>query len=397
MKRAIGAAIAVVGIIVVVVAARSSTAAIPSAVVHRQTVVRHVTAEGTIEAQQATPVTAPSDAQQAMKVGWIAEDQTVVHKGDVLVRFDPTEFDNALRTGTIAQQKTANRVLKNNTDRSAGARNLERDALQAEHELQLAQDNQIDDPGIFSRYQRVESDIDKTLAQQKRDYSRSVRTIRDHVAGADAALIAIEGRQADLIVSQAQSALSALTVTAPHDGVLVLKRDWRGDLPTVGTTVWRGTPLGDIPNPGGMKAVVFVLEADAGGIAIGDRATVTLESAPRRPVAGTVSQMSKVAKPRFREVPVQYFEVTLKLAPAADLAMKPGARARATITMAAQKDVIAVPRQAVFASGGEQVVYARRDGRFVPVPVALGASTAGRIVVTGGLHDGDEIALRDPR
>jgi len=398
MKRAlvIGVPIALV-IVCVVVAARSSTAAIPTVVVHRQTVVRHVTAEGTVEAEQATAITAPMEAREALKIGWLADDQIFVHKGDVIVRFDPTDFESALRTGTMGQQKASNRATKNEVDRSAGAHNLERDAQQAQHELELAQELHLDDAGIYSRYQRVETEIDRTFAQQKRDYSRSVRSIKDNVAGADAALIGIEKRKADFSVDQAQRALNALVVTAPHDGVLVLKRDWRGDLPAVGSTVWSGTPIADMPKPGGMKAVVFVLEADAGGVTMGDRATVTIESAPGHPVPATVSQMSKVAKPRFREVPVQYFEVMLKLAPPAGLTLKPGARAKATITLAAQKDVIAVPRQSVFANAGEQVVYVRRNGRFVPQRVTLGTSTAGRIVVMNGLKDGDEIALRDPR
>lgn len=332
-----------------------------------------------------------------MKIGWIADDQTFVHKGDVVIRFDPTDFETSLLRGTTAQEKASNKATRNEVDRSAGSHNLDRDAAQAQRELELAQQRRLEDADIYSRYQRVETEIDRTFAQQKRDYSRAVRSIKDNVAGADAALIGIERRKADFDVDQAKRALNALVVTAPHDGVIVLKRDWRGDLPTAGSTCWPGMPLGDMPKPGGMKAVLFVLEADAGGITNGDPAIVTVESAPGKPVSATVAQMSKVAKPRFREVPVQYFEVTLKLAQANGITLKPGARARATITLAAQKDVIAVPRQAVFASGGEQVVYVRRGGRFVAQPVTLGSSTAGRIIVTNGLKDGDELALRDPR
>lgn len=398
MKRAILIAVAAAALILsVVVAARSSTASTPSVVVHKQTVIRHVTAEGTVEAEQATPITAPMEGHQPMKIGWVADDQTFVHKGDVVIRFDPTDFETSLLRGTTAQEKASNKATRNEVDRSAGSHNLDRDAAQAQRELELAQQMRLEDADIYSRYQRVETEIDRTFAQQKRDYSRAVRSIKDNVAGADAALIGIERRKADFDVDQAKRALNALVVTAPHDGVIVLKRDWRGDLPTAGSTCWPGMPLGDMPKPGGMKAVLFVLEADAGGITNGDPAIVTVESAPGKPVSATVAQMSKVAKPRFREVPVQYFEVTLKLAQANGITLKPGARARATITLAAQKDVIAVPRQAVFASGGEQVVYVRRGGRFVAQPVTLGSSTAGRIIVTSGLKDGDELALRDPR
>ncbi|HJW95981.1 MAG TPA: HlyD family efflux transporter periplasmic adaptor subunit [Thermoanaerobaculia bacterium] len=397
-RRAWIAVVPVVALLAsVVIAARSSPASIPTVVVHKQDVVRHVTAEGTVEAEQATAITAPNDAQQPMKIGWIADDQIFVHQGDVLVRFDPTDFETALLNGSIAQQKASNRATRNDVDRTAGAHNLERDALQAEHELEVAQAIHLEDADIYSRYQRVESDIDKTFAQQKRDYSRSVRTIKDNVAGADAALIGIDKRKADFSVAQAQRALNALVVTAPHDGVLVLKRDWRGDLPAAGSTVWPGTPIADMPKTGAMKAVVFVLEADAGGVTKDDRATVTIESAPGTPIPAVVSSMSKVAKPRFRDVPVQYFEVQLKLQPGRGITLKPGARARATVTLAAQNDVIAVPRQTVFANAGEQVVFVRRNGRFVPQRVTLGTSTAGRIIVNNGLKDGDEIALRDPR
>ena len=54
---------------------------------------RRVTAEGTLKAVKATPVTAPVDAPQALKVAWIAEDGTLLKKDDVIVRFDPTDFE----------------------------------------------------------------------------------------------------------------------------------------------------------------------------------------------------------------------------------------------------------------------------------------------------------------
>ena len=397
MKRISMVVAAIIIVIVGVgIAARSSTA-VPTFIVHREDLIRHVTADGTIEAEQSTPITAPIEARQPMKIGWIADDQTFVRKGDPIVRFDPTTFEAAVHNGTVAQEKATNRAAKNDADRSADARNLEGDARQAEHELQMAQSIELDDANIYSRYQRIESDIDRTYVTQKRDYSRSVRDIRDHVAGADASLIAIDRRKADLSVNEAQRALSSLIVAAPHDGVIVLRRDWRGDLPAVGSTVWSGTPLASIPKPGGMKAIVFVLEADAGGIAVGDQASITVESSPDRRLSARVMQMSRVAKPRFRDVPVQYFEVTLKITPQAGLTLKPGGSARATITLGAQKNVLAIPRQAIFNSGGQQVVYVRRRDRFLPVGVTPGSSTAGRVVVTGSLKEGDRIAMKDPR
>src|SRR5204862_4178147 len=116
-----------------------------------------------------------------------------------------------------------------------------------------------------------------------------------------------------LRITNAQKGLSALEVRAPYDGILVLQRDWRGEVPRVGSNVWRGMVLGEIPDLTAMKAEVFVLEADAAGLAAGKKATVRIESAPGVIYPGTITQVDKLARPRTRGVPVQYFGVTVTL------------------------------------------------------------------------------------
>ncbi len=60
-----------------------------------------------------------------------------------------------------------------------------------------------------------------------------------------------------------------------------------------------------------MEAEVFVLEADAGGLAVGQPAEVVIvEARPERDVHRRRSTTSTtLAKPRIRGVPVQYFGV----------------------------------------------------------------------------------------
>src|SRR5262249_23205456 len=76
--------------------------------------------------------------------------------------------------------------------------------------------------------------------------------------------------------------------------------------------------------------------------------------------------------------------------------MKPGQRVLATLDLGDEKDVITVPRQAVFEKDGKKVVYRKRGKSFSPVPVTLGASAVGRVVVTSGLETGDVIAMAAP-
>ncbi|HEX6178739.1 MAG TPA: HlyD family efflux transporter periplasmic adaptor subunit, partial [Thermoanaerobaculia bacterium] len=152
----------------------------------------------------------------------------------------------------------------------------------------------------------------------------------------------------------------------------------------------------EIPELNEMKAEVFVLEADAAGLAADQKATVWLESDPGVKYAGKVSSLDKLARPRMRGVPVQYFGVTVSLDRTDTKKMKPGARVRAVLEVENLESAFAIPRQAMFEKDGKKIVYRRRNGSFEPVEVTISSSSAGRVVVTKGLEKGDELALQDP-
>jgi multidrug efflux pump subunit AcrA (membrane-fusion protein) len=167
-------------------------------------------------------------------------------------------------------------------------------------------------------------------------------------------------------------------------------------MPGVGDTMFRGQPIGEIPALNEMKAEVYVLEADAAGLALEQKATVSLEADTRKKFGGKISRVDKVARPRIPRQPVQYFGVTVDLDKTDPTLMKPGARVRAVLEIENQKEAFAIPRQALFEREGKKLVYRKRGEAFEPVEVTIGSSSAGRVVVTKGLAKGDEIALEDP-
>lgn len=392
---AITAAIFAVGALVVM-AARSTGTNIPTYTVTAGMFDRRATAEGYFEAEKATPVVAPMQARGPLKIAWLAEDQTLVKQGDVLVRFDPTDFEMTLESGTNERQKSVNNITKLEVETGATTRNLARDSRQAQAELESARTFSARDEEIYSRYQVIESGIEEELAGEKREYAERVQQIRAELARADRDLEQIQQRKADMKISQAQSGLSALVATAPHDGLIVFKRDWRGELPRVGGNVWSGSPLGEIPLMTKMRAQLFVLEADAGDIAAGQKAIVRADSNPTVQFNGTVEQIDKIAKPRTRGVPVQYFGVRLTLDKYEPALMKPGARLRATIQLARNQNAITIPRQALFEKGGAKLVYVKNGDAFMPRPVAIGVFSAGKVLIASGLKAGEVIALEDP-
>lgn len=373
----------------------STGASVPVATVVRAPFARRITAEGNLVAAKATPLTAPGN-DLTLKIAWLLDDGSPVKKGDVVVRFDSTQMEKNLEAGRAERGSADARTVKSAAESDAAIRNLDRDGRQARLELETARTFQRKDPEIFSRHAIIEADVDVDVAGSRERNASAAKEKREKLSKADQEILKIDRRKADAKVARAEAELKALEIVAPHDGFVVFRRDWRGDLPSVGQMLWSGWKLAEIPDVSSLAAEVWVLEADAGGLAPGKSARVVVESDPGQAWPGKIERIDGVPKPRIKGVPVQYYGVTVALERSDPSRMKPGQRVRAALALDERADALAIPRSAVYGRDGKKVVWRRRGSRFEPVEVTLGPAALGTVVVEKGLEPGDVIALRDP-
>ncbi|MGH1341691.1 MAG: efflux RND transporter periplasmic adaptor subunit [Nannocystales bacterium] len=359
------------------------------------TFVRRVRAEGLLAAVEATSVTAPQDSKRPMKIAWVAEDGLTVKEGDLVVEFDASEMERTLADSQDDVSASSKRMKKEGV--SARANEAKRDVTAAlsDSEAAVAREFETDDAEILSRNEIVESSIDVELAEAKARHARRVKDIERAVSSKQIDLLSIQKNLSSREVQRAEEGLAKLQVKAPHDGILVLKRNWRGDPIRVGDTVWRGQKLAELPHVAALEAKVHVLEADAGNLVAGLPAEVVIDAHPSQAYEATLQKMDTLAQPKHHEVPVHYFGVTLELAKTDPETMRIGQRIQATI-LVEEPEALVVPRQAIFDEDGKSIVYKRGVGGFDATVVELGSASAGRVVITSGIEAGDQVALRDP-
>lgn len=355
-----------------------------------------VVAEGNLSAVRSTPLAAPMKPHMAFTLAWLVHDGSLVEEGDIIARFDASQLEKDREDGLSDRRISDHRISSARTSQEVTIGNLDRDAEVAEEELEVAREFQSTGDLGYSKMEIIESRIDTELAETRADHARKSQKIQDDLSDTEIELLAIDRRKADIRVQQAVDGLAALEVTAPHSGIVMLERDWRGNPVRVGDMVWPGRPLGSIPDLDEMQAEVFVLEADAGDLAAGQKATVWIEASPGIAHAAEVKSVDPMAGRRNRQVPVQYFRTVLELELTDRETMKPGSRVRSEIIIADLERAITVPRQAVCSVDGATVVYRWRRGGFNPVEVELGPAALGRVVIESGLEEGDVIALWDP-
>lgn len=373
----------------------SPAADVPTITVQAGPFTRVVQAEGTLKPLKTTALTAPREGRNGFLIDWIQEDGASVKKGDLLVRFDPSDATRVLADGKDERAAADQRIAKEQTLIDSTLADRQRTAQLMKAELASAKQLGKKDPRFFPRNEVIESQIDEGLYNERITKTEAAQTVEKRLAKSRIALLAVERKKADINSQQAQAALKALEMRSPHDGTfLIFRRNDR--ILRSGDRSWPGMWIGEVATNDRMDAEVFVLEADAGGLAVGKRAEVVLEARPDQIWKGTVKRVDPFPKPQRPEVPAQYFGTLIELEGDTS-GLKPGQRLHARIVLEELPQAIAVPRQAVFTTGSDEtIVYKRRGGAFVPVPVKLGAGTVGRIVVAQGVSPGDVLALRDP-
>jgi hypothetical protein len=383
--------------LLVALGACAETPEVPTARVVERAFAREIVAEGHLQAKVSIKVTAPLDVDEALRLNWIVPDGTPVVAGDVIARFDETPWRRELETAEGELAGVALKRDRHGVGRRSDEVRSELDVGVARAELAHAERFQARDEEVFSRNERIQSELDAGLARRKEEHALEVRGVQRRIAQGEGRLIDLEGEQAGRKRGRAEKGLAALTAVAPSAGLAVLLRGWRGIPPQPGDTVWPGQPIAEIPDLSTMQAEIFVLEADAGGLEPGQAARIRLEARGGAEVAGTVERVDKVAKPRQRNAPVQYFGATLALAATDPETKKPGQRVVARVSVVALPRALVAPRTAVFENGDARRVFRRRGAGFEPVEVEVLASGNGLVALGKGVAPGDELALVDPQ
>jgi multidrug efflux pump subunit AcrA (membrane-fusion protein) len=211
--------------------------------------------------------------------------------------------------------------------------------------------------------------------------------------------------QGDLAVAQKNEADT--TLTAPSDGTVgavngVVGQVLSGD----GTMLSSGAGASTggtspsalsassafliLSNDSPLQIVVGFAGADAEGIQVGQRATITVEELPNQPLSGQVTEIddnSAAVNAITRNVAVNLDD------PPATL--KAGMTAHVSVVARIRDNVLEVPTADVTTTDGTSSVILVHNGRQIRVEVTTGLVGAASTEITSGLYDGETIV--DPR
>jgi len=245
-------------------------------------------------------------------MGYIAQlevqDNQTVHKGDVLARIDPRDYQTALDSAAAdlqsAEANAANidALLKEQQSTIAEAQ-AAIDADQAavtfsEQELKRYGDLARTGVGTAQRQQQAQSDVAQKKAAMEHDRA-AVTAAKSHVD-----VLQTQRRQAEAAIAaktaalaQAKINLEQTVITAPVDGMVGDRTVRQGQLVQAGTRLMSVVPTNAI------YLVANFKETQTGHMVSGQPVAISIDSFPGQTVDGTVDSLAPGTGAQFALLP----------------------------------------------------------------------------------------------
>jgi len=362
---------------------------------------------GELRASHSEMMIAPPIGGGALQLTYLLHTGAAVKKGDLVMEFDPSEQRFKLDQNRSELEQAEQEITKAKADAAVGAAQDKVALLKARFDVRRAELD-VQKNELVSTIDARKNDL--ALEQAKRVLAELEQDVKSRSASNQANISLAEEKRnkAKLAMDQAQGNIDKMRVMAPMDGLIALEKNegavsgfccFPGQLQEYreGDQVEPGRTVGQVVDAKEMELSAKVGELERNNIKEGQSVDIGLDALPGSTFHGTVKTVGGMNSRRFWEDDTSAkFEVTIKLA-TADPRMRPGLTAHLFINSDPRKNVLYVPRQALFLKDNKRMVYVRDGSNFNPLEVKIQAENESRAAIEGaGINAGTEIALVDP-
>lgn len=350
-----------------------SVATSPVRVVPQPSVIRLT---GTLAADERSEVAAnTSGIVQEVLV----ERGSIVEKGDVVVKIDPTDAKNMLVEGQAAADELK-AALGWDDESKPFEINEQPGVKTAKAALDLAQSN-------FNRYKGLfdQKAISKAAYDQAYTEYESARQ-RQQLAVNQARQLYQSFKRAQARIATLEKALKDTQITAPFSGLVAERYVNIGE--RVSSGPGSGAKVVSIVKIDPLRLLLTIPQQSAGSIKTGQTVNFQVDTFPGKTFSGTVKYIGPNVENISRSLVVE------ALVPNSDRMLRPGFFATAELATAARQDRLLVPREAVVRAGDTAHVFVVRGGIARQNLVVLGAAEGNAVEVVKGLAP-DDVVVTD--
>ena len=356
-----------------------------------------VEANGEIVGLNSIPVATPGTGAGTLKLAWMIGEGSLASEGSPVIRFDSAEQLLNLETQTNVLSQNLLQTAIDTGNQQFEENDIGLDHTAAEMDYEYAVSVLPEDETIFSQWEIINARLDAAFAKSRIENLAARLDVQKSLNRSQQQVLAIARNQAQTEVDIIRRTLSALEVNAPASGLVIYRRERRKD-PMIGDSCQAGQVLIDLVDLNALQARIYVLERDAGGLAVGKDVILQLDALPGLELHGVVRTVSSLASTLERDSPLKYFICDVTIADAGPYlrSIKPGMRLQARVILEKYDSCFVVPASALDIKDDKTFVFVREENDFVKREVQVGLGKHGQATLLSGVNEREQIALRNP-
>jgi HlyD family secretion protein len=353
---------------------------------------------GELKAENSVDILGPEIAQRGdmrsmdIRIQDLVPEGTEVREGDYVAQLDRSNFDNTLKD-ILEMMATQEKDLEMRLLDSAVTLSALRDEVQNQRYVVEADsvtliNSKFESPNIIRQAEINYDQAKRTLRQRERRYGLSVEQAKFQINIQRIRIGRITRRKNDY-----EDVLANFTIRAPSSGMIIYKRDWRGNKRKTGSNI---NPfdrvVATLPDLSSMMSRILVTEIDISKLKKGQKANIVVDAFPKNTFNGHVTSVANIGE-KLPNTDSKVFEVLIKIN-GTDPLLRPSMTTGNKIVVKTIENAIQVPIECVQA-GEDSIPFVYTKNKLKEV-VILGESNEKYVIIEQGLEQGTTIFLNEP-
>jgi multidrug resistance efflux pump len=381
---------------------------LPTFRVQRGTVEIRVHTIGELRSVRSGTLSAPSVwGGGSLQILKLAKTGTLIREGEVVLEFDPSEQEYRLQQEKVELEQAEQEITKAKADAAVQEAQDQVDLLAARFTVRRAE-LEVSRNELVGAIDARKNDL--TLEEARRRLTQLEKDVETRAASSKAGIAVMEaGRDhARFGMDRAKQNIDNMVIKAPITGLVAVRENSEASggffypgiaLPEYreGDMVFPGQTIAQILDIEQMEIQARINEIDRANLNETQPIMLQVDSLPGQQFDGRVKSIAGMASmgDMFLSSGVRQFDSVFEIQKP-DTRLRPGVTARVVIIGEKVKDVLYLPRQALFEKDGKYQVYTRQGRDFVPRDVKVKKKTESQVVIEG-LAEGTEVALVIPQ
>lgn len=357
-----------------------------------------VTTTGELIAENAVEIKGPEispgrDVRHTnIKITDLIAEGTIVNKGDYVAALDRTEFENNLKDARerITEMQTQMEMML--LDTAVTMNNIRDQISNQRHTVEEAEitllNSKYEPPTTIRQAEINVEQAKRNLEQLQRSY-----TLREALNARNVRNRRLFMGRMERRIKDYEELLEGFTVIAPASGMVIYKRDRRGNKIKVGSSInAMDRTVATLPDLSSMLSKVFVSEIDIRKIAEGQLVNITVDAFPSKAFSGRIMTIANIGE-KLGNSDTKVFEVQIKI-DGTDNALRPSMTTNNKIIIKTFDNVTYIPNECVH-TGSDSIPFVYTKNGLHQV-VMLGESNDKEIIVEKGLDEGQVLYITVP-